>query len=326
MGAAARGSATFGIFLAAAFALAFAPAAANPAKSFDAAVRYEHGEGVPRDYAMAMRLYCAAAGEGDERASFNIAWMYLNGRGVARNEGQALAWLQRASTEGIPQARNLIRLFADTPPAKSARCPGNYAAGAVPEVPSEIRTAVASEAARAELDPNLVLSVMAAESAFQVRAISPKNAQGLMQLIPETAARYAVMDPFDMNQNIRGGVAYLSELMNLYHGDLDLTLAAYNAGENAVATHGGVPPYPETLGYVQRVKSIYGNSLKWFGTPAGRALDIRTAERLAAARAAGSGAVLPAPLMDSALLIDVSQLSGRKPTSLPSPWLRLEYP
>ena len=309
----------------AALVLPSSHAAAKPAKSFDAAIRYEHGEGVTRDYAMAMRLYCAAASEGDERASFNIAWMYLNGRGVARNEGQALAWLQRASTEGIPQARNLIRFFADTVPAKSARCPGTYASGAVPEVPFEIRTAVASEAARAELDPNLVLSVMAAESAFQTRAVSPKNAQGLMQLIPETAARYAVMDPFDMNQNIRGGVAYLSELMNLYHGDLDLTLAAYNAGEGAVATHGGIPPYPETIGYVQRVKSIYGNSAKWFGARAGRP-DIRTASRLALMRAAGREAVLPAPLMDSALLIDVSQQSARKPTSLLLPSLRLEYP
>ena len=230
---------------------------AAQSRFFERALSYEHGEGVKQSYAAALRLYCQAASEGDERAAFNIGWMYLNGRGVPRNDAQGAAWLKRSAASGTLQARNLLKLLAHTQAAKSARCPTSFSTAGIPAVPYDIKTAVAGEAARAKLDPNLVLSVMAAESAFNIAAISPKNAQGLMQLIPETAARYDVADPFDMHQNIRGGVAYLSELLSLYDGDIDLTLAAYNAGEKAVSRHNGIPPFPETIDYVQRVKAIY---------------------------------------------------------------------
>src|SRR5262249_35074605 len=152
---------------------------------------------------------------GDERAAFNIGWMYLNGRGVARNDAQGAAWLKRAAAHGTAQARNVLKLIAHTEAAKTARCPSSFSTASITSVPYSIKTAVENEAARAKLDPNLVLSVMAAESAFNIAAVSPKNAQGLMQLIPETAARFDVADPFDMNQNIRGGIAYLSALLSL---------------------------------------------------------------------------------------------------------------
>jgi soluble lytic murein transglycosylase-like protein len=95
------------------------------------------------------------------------------------------------------------------------------------------------------------------ESNFDPRAVSPANARGLMQLIPPTAERMMVTDIFDPRQNIFGGVRYLRVLANLFNGDIEPTIAGYNAGENAVIKHGGIPPYPETVEYVKRVLSEY---------------------------------------------------------------------
>ncbi|MFO1432932.1 MAG: lytic transglycosylase domain-containing protein [Candidatus Competibacteraceae bacterium] len=108
------------------------------------------------------------------------------------------------------------------------------------------------------LDPELVLAVIGAESAFQVHARSPKNALGLMQLIPNTAERFGVQDPFDPLQNLHGGMAYLRWLLATFQGDLRLALAGYNAGEQAVVKYGGVPPYAETQAYVARILARYG--------------------------------------------------------------------
>ena len=99
----------------------------------------------------------------------------------------------------------------------------------------------------------LIRAVIRVESDFDPRAVSPANARGLMQMIPATAERMLVTDVFDPRQNIFGGVRYLRVLANLFNGDLALTVAAYNAGENAVIRHGGIPPYPETQDYVTRV-------------------------------------------------------------------------
>jgi soluble lytic murein transglycosylase-like protein len=99
----------------------------------------------------------------------------------------------------------------------------------------------------------LVRAVIRVESDFDPRAVSPANARGLMQMIPETAERMMVSDIFDPRQNIFGGVRYLRVLANTFNGDLSLTVAAYNAGEGAVNRYRGVPPYAETLGYVSRI-------------------------------------------------------------------------
>jgi soluble lytic murein transglycosylase-like protein len=103
----------------------------------------------------------------------------------------------------------------------------------------------------------LVRAVIRVESDFDPRAVSPANARGLMQMIPETAERMLVTDVFDPRQNIFGGVRYLRVLANTFNGDLALTVAAYNAGEGAVMRHGGIPPYPETQDYVVRVVGYY---------------------------------------------------------------------
>ena len=107
------------------------------------------------------------------------------------------------------------------------------------------------------IEPLLVEAVIAAESAFDPRAVSSKGAQGLMQLMPETAQRFAVDNVWDPGDNIRGGATYLSELMSMFGGDLRNVLAAYNAGEGAVMRYGGVPPYDETVGFVARVLDYY---------------------------------------------------------------------
>lgn len=104
------------------------------------------------------------------------------------------------------------------------------------------------------LSPDLVHSVIQVESNYNPNAVSPKGAQGLMQLIPATARRFGVSDAFDPADNIQGGARYLKYLLKLYKGDESLALAAYNAGEGAVSRYGGVPPYPETQEYVAKVR------------------------------------------------------------------------
>jgi len=119
------------------------------------------------------------------------------------------------------------------------------------------REEIAAASQRQGVDPKLVEAVIAAESAFDPQARSKKGAQGLMQLMPDTADRFGVANVWDPRQNIDGGTAYLGWLIDEFHGDLHNVLAAYNAGEGAVARHGGVPPYPETRQYIDRVLAYY---------------------------------------------------------------------
>ena len=116
---------------------------------------------------------------------------------------------------------------------------------------------VEQTANRFQVDPQLVHAIIQVESEYQPKAVSPKGAMGLMQLIPETAERFGVGNPFNPKENIEGGVGYLRHLLNLFGGDLSLSLAAYNAGENAVKRFGGIPAFAETRDYVQKVTDIY---------------------------------------------------------------------
>ncbi len=118
-----------------------------------------------------------------------------------------------------------------------------------------------STAQNLNMDAALLHAVIATESGYNWRAVSPKGAIGLMQLMPATAGRYGVTDPYDPGQNVRAGAQYLRELMGRFGNDLRLVLAAYNAGEQAVARYGNrVPPYQETMQYVPRVLGHYARN------------------------------------------------------------------
>lgn len=109
------------------------------------------------------------------------------------------------------------------------------------------------------VDPYLIYCLMSQESSFIAGAVSPKGAQGLMQLMPGTAARYGVTNPYDVAQNIKGGTRYLKDLLTMFNGRVDLALAGYNAGEGAVMKYGyTIPPYDETRSYVKLILKRYG--------------------------------------------------------------------
>ena len=221
------------------------------------AVKFEHAEGVPRDYAKAIKLYCEAARGGHSGAAFNLGWIYAYGRGVTRDDDRAAAWFRRAAQLGHGHAQRILKLVHGKSNAP-ALCPGETAAPITASVapPAAIAKLVKKLAPEHDLDPKLVLAVIQIESAFRADAVSHKNAQGLMQLIPETAKRFGVRDVFDPVQNVTGGMKYLRWLLDRFDGNIELALAGYNAGENAVERYEGVPPYPETQNYLRKFGEI----------------------------------------------------------------------
>jgi hypothetical protein len=256
--------------------LAFAASASTP-DPVAVARAYEHGEGVPKDPARAAALYCDAARDGDAEAAYALGWMYANARGVPRNDGYAAALFARAAHDGHAHAQRMLGYVGndDSQPPDCLRplVPATAWGPPEPEPPApdldpdpfedlprwkrQIADLVFRAAPRYGVDPRLALAVIAVESNFDTLAVSPKDARGLMQLIPETAARYNVKDPFNARQNLHGGLAYLRFLLAYYRGQVALAAAAYNAGEAAVDRHRGVPPYPETQAYVQKVRALY---------------------------------------------------------------------
>ena len=128
--------------------------------------------------------------------------------------------------------------------------------GKAPLIESDYDDLLKQAAKRYGVDYSLVRAVVHAESAFKPKAISPKGAQGLMQLMPTTAKRFGVKDSFIPAQNIDGGVQYLARLHKDFAGNKKLLIAAYNAGENAVKKYGGIPPFKETVHYVKKVVSL----------------------------------------------------------------------
>jgi soluble lytic murein transglycosylase-like protein len=147
---------------------------------------------------------------------------------------------------------NAVLAQALTPPTTAVDGAENAAAPA-PIPPEQIDALVQQNAQIWQVDPALIKSVIANESAFDANATSPVGAQGLMQLMPETAATLGVRNPYDPTQNVAGGTRYLRSLLDRFNGDTRLAVAAYNAGPNAVEKYGDVPPYPETRNYVQNV-------------------------------------------------------------------------
>jgi Transglycosylase SLT domain len=129
----------------------------------------------------------------------------------------------------------------------------SYRPGRRPLFTSDYDSLIDAAAKKSNIDPSFVSALIRAESNFEPRAVSRKGARGLMQLMPATARRLSVRRPFDPASNVDGGVRYLRELVDRFGNQPELVLAAYNAGEQAVETYGGVPPYRETVAYVNRI-------------------------------------------------------------------------
>ncbi|MDR2838689.1 MAG: lytic transglycosylase domain-containing protein [Azonexus sp.] len=224
------------------------------------AVQYEHGDGVARDAQKAAQLYCEAARLGDMIAQYNLGLMYADGRGLPRDETTAAWFFTMAAKQGDALAARMLRQVGE-PGEKPPEClfdaeGQDIVSEAAPEQ-QKIMALVRQLAPQYGVYPRLAFAIIRAESNFNPGAVSTKNAQGLMQLIPETSERFKVQKPFDPEQNIRGGLAYLRWLLAYFEGDVALVAAAYNAGEGAVNRYHGVPPYAETRHYVQRIREIF---------------------------------------------------------------------
>ena len=152
---------------------------------------------------------------------------------------------------------NLVENPPSAPPARVTPAITGTKNSPAQETSSSLLTLVDTISANHGVDPDLVRAVIRTESNFNRFAVSNKGAMGLMQLIPSTGRRYGVRDFFDPQQNIEGGVRYLKFLLEKFNGNLDLSLAAYNAGENLVQRLGRIPSIPETVNYVRKVRSMY---------------------------------------------------------------------
>jgi soluble lytic murein transglycosylase-like protein len=157
-------------------------------------------------------------------------------------------------------------LIAGPAGSGAASTPSPAASKALPyrsakPVSEDLRRIIEAAAARAALSPQLIHAVIEAESRYEPSAVSPRGAIGLMQLLPTTARRFGAQDPFDPGQNVAAGTAYLKWLMTYFNEDLELALAGYNAGEQAVVRAGRkVPPYLETQAYVKKVMAAFERS------------------------------------------------------------------
>jgi soluble lytic murein transglycosylase-like protein len=215
---------------------------------------------------------CWQARMGQAEAQFQLAWIYAHSTDGQRRHDWAAYLLRSAATQGHMPAQRTLQMAPWPEPvapdclvAVGAKALKKGPAGHEPprvtvEAPPRIEYLVRLLAPRYKVPPRLALAIIDVESRFNPEAVSPKNAKGLMQLIPETAERFGVRNALDPRQNIEGGLAYLRWLTAYFEGNVTLVAAAYNAGEGAVDKHLGVPPYAETRDYVKKVIDRYGNA------------------------------------------------------------------
>lgn len=229
-------------------------------------------------YWEAAKMYCEASRHGSIEAQYRLGMLYAYGKGVAKNRNYAATLFSSASRQGHHEAGSMLELInfssevfppcveEDVLPEKSH--PADMVSAEetigidhyISKLPKEQKWMIDLASTTAEwyeIDPKLVISVIAIESGFKEHALSNANAMGMMQLIPATAQRFNVKNAFNAAQNIKGGVRYLRWLLNYYLGDTELAIAAYNAGEKAVDRYKGTPPYKETRDYVQKFRSLY---------------------------------------------------------------------
>lgn len=267
--------------LAQASAPAFPPAFESEAPRVRATLErgflIEHADWIPDRYRVAYAEYCEAARMGSPEGHLRAGTVAL--KLEAEQAGDARFHLQAASEMGHPEALNTYMKFlpalqsqrldglpsclqADTRLASHQSLsldrpvpvinPERYAQS-LPVERRKVFDLIHSLAKESFLDLAFIVAIASVESNFNAKALSPKNAMGVMQLIPATASRFGVQDPYDPRQNIQGGIRYLEWLHKRFKGNLELVAAAYNAGEGAVDRHKGIPPYTETQLYVRKV-------------------------------------------------------------------------
>lgn len=236
-------------------------------------------------YQQAYDYYCQQARDTeDANAQFAMGWLYSMGKGVDINHDLAAFFFHLAGNRGH---RDAVSWLAKTPgnpalaelpacmekpviPVQSVEAPVQPTAEiaapkevvTVPPTPlsypkGPIYRLVQKHAPSYDIDVDFAMAVIAVESGFDPNARSAKNAQGLMQLLPETQERFNVKDAYNPEQNIKGGLSYLRWLLAYFRGDIELVLAAYNAGENNVLKYRGIPPFPETQNYIKRIARYY---------------------------------------------------------------------
>lgn len=243
----------------------------------------ESGRGLHRNPGLAASLYHQAGRLGSGEGYYRAALIYIPaGQSTVRNH-LAACYLSAASQFGHERATSILENSARHLP-NGLHCNDDitlptpisdfkfddYLSGLAASK-KEIVALIRRHAPRYGVDTQLALAIASVESNFNSRAISPKSAMGVMQLIPATAARFGVINPFDPEQNIRGGLAYLRWLKQYYKNDVVRIISAYNAGEGAVDYYRGMPPFPETVAYVGRVLHFSGYGLAYIpATGAGR--------------------------------------------------------
>ncbi len=223
-------------------------AAGDATATTELAIRLELGLGVAPDPVRAMALFCRAAGLGGRAATLHVAAWLLTDDGPDYDPALAASWLQRLQR----QERGQLPNARERPP----RCPTETATG-LPSAVHSIGALVDSLAPLQGVDPALVKAVIAVESNYQSNAVSRAGAAGLMQLMPRTAQDVGVTDRFNIEQNLRGGIAYLAQMLAAYRGNVAFSLAAYNAGPAVVDACGCIPDNGETVQYVNRVRELY---------------------------------------------------------------------
>jgi soluble lytic murein transglycosylase-like protein len=212
-------------------------------------------------FAIAVAFVAAsAAGGGFSAKDVPSAHIRQHGRVVIRNDGRSITAYRFFGEirEALFTLRS-VRALHCTPFGAALF---DSSAHVTTPMPAYLSVLIADASRQHSVDPRLVAAIASRESAYNAAAVSPVGAGGVMQLMPATARYIGVSNVFDARENVFGGVRYLRRLIDTFHGDLDLTLAAYNAGPGAVQKYNGVPPYRETREYVRTVRASYEAALK----------------------------------------------------------------